>query len=74
MVDLAIGHLKALQVLQHNSGINVWNLGTGTGYSVLQIIQSFEDITGITFPTTSHHDAKVTSPNAGPTPARLDGS
>lgn len=50
VVDLAIGHLKALQVLQHNSGINVWNLGTGTGYSVLQIIQSFEDITGITIP------------------------
>jgi UDP-glucose 4-epimerase len=50
VVDLAIGHLKALQVLQHNSGINFWNLGTGTGYSVLQIIQSFEDITGITIP------------------------
>lgn len=50
VVDLANGHLKALQVLQHHSGINFWNLGTGIGYSVLQIIHSFEDITGITIP------------------------
>lgn len=50
VVDLAIGHLKALEVLHHHSGINFWNLGTGIGYSVLQIIQSFEDITGITIP------------------------
>jgi UDP-glucose 4-epimerase len=50
VVDLANGHLKALQVLQHRSGINFWNLGTGVGYSVLQIIHSFEDVTGITIP------------------------
>lgn len=50
VVDLAIGHLKALQVLQHNNGIHFWNLGTGVGYSVLQIIHSFEDITGISIP------------------------
>ena len=31
-------------------GVDVWNLGTGVGYSVLQIIQSFEDITGIAIP------------------------
>ncbi|MGH8386265.1 MAG: UDP-glucose 4-epimerase GalE [Pseudomonas sp.] len=50
VVDLANGHLAALQVMQHHSGINSWNLGTGIGYSVLQIIHSFEDITGITIP------------------------
>ena len=50
VVDLADGHLKALQVLQRSSGIHFWNLGTGIGYSVLQIIHSFEDITGITIP------------------------
>ncbi|VVP81971.1 UDP-glucose 4-epimerase [Pseudomonas fluorescens] len=50
VVDLAHGHLKALQVLQQRSGIHAWNLGTGIGYSVLQIIHSFEDITGISIP------------------------
>lgn len=50
VVDLANGHLKALEVLEHQGGVNSWNLGTGIGYSVLQIIHSFEDITGITIP------------------------
>lgn len=50
VVDLAEGHLKALHLLQGDPGIHVWNLGTGIGYSVLQIIRSFEDVTGITIP------------------------
>ena len=50
VVDLANGHLKALQVLQDMGGIHCWNLGTGIGYSVLQIIHSFEDVTGIAIP------------------------
>ncbi|KAB0494289.1 UDP-glucose 4-epimerase GalE [Pseudomonas vancouverensis] len=50
VVDLAEGHLKALQVLREDHGIHIWNLGTGIGYSVLQIIRSFEDVTGITIP------------------------
>ncbi|VVM73648.1 UDP-glucose 4-epimerase GalE [Pseudomonas fluorescens] len=50
VVDVAEGHLKALQMLQHSPGTHIWNLGTGTGYSVLQIIHSFEDVTGISIP------------------------
>lgn len=50
VVDLADGHLKALQALREQSGVNVWNLGTGVGYSVLQIIRNFEDVTGIAIP------------------------
>ncbi|MFW0758992.1 UDP-glucose 4-epimerase GalE [Pseudomonas sp. H11T01] len=50
VVDLAHGHLKALQMLQSSNGIHIWNLGTGIGYSVLQMIRSFEDVTGITIP------------------------
>ncbi|MCW8278245.1 UDP-glucose 4-epimerase GalE [Pseudomonas sp. PCH199] len=50
VVDVAEGHLKALQMLLNTHGINIWNLGTGTGYSVLQIIHSFEDVTGISIP------------------------
>ncbi|WP_367375406.1 UDP-glucose 4-epimerase GalE [Pseudomonas lini] len=50
VVDLADGHIKALQALQNKNGIHAWNLGTGIGYSVLQIIRSFEDVTGISIP------------------------
>ncbi|WP_028358016.1 UDP-glucose 4-epimerase GalE [Brackiella oedipodis] len=43
VVDLANGHLAALDYLKHHaSGCHVWNLGTGNGYSVLQIVQAFE--------------------------------
>lgn len=50
VLDLAEGHLKALQVLQSEPGLHIWNLGTGIGYSVLQIINGFEDVTGISIP------------------------
>ncbi|VVO95930.1 UDP-glucose 4-epimerase [Pseudomonas fluorescens] len=42
VVDLAEGHLKALKAITHKNGVNIWNLGTGTGYSVLEIIRAFE--------------------------------
>lgn len=46
VVDLAKGHLKALEGLIKNKGINEYNLGTGTGYSVLDVINNFEIATG----------------------------
>lgn len=42
VVDLADGHLKALNALQTRQGVNIWNLGTGNGYSVLEMIKAFE--------------------------------
>jgi len=39
--DLAIGHVLALNKLLDNNGINIYNLGTGTGYSVLEIVNTF---------------------------------
>lgn len=42
VMDLAEGHLKALSFINNNHGIHTWNLGTGIGYSVLQIIDAFE--------------------------------
>lgn len=42
VVDLAVGHLKALQKLTLKPGLAVWNLGTGQGYSVLEVITAFE--------------------------------
>ena len=46
VVDLADGHLKALQALSAQSGVHVWNLGTGNGYSVLEMVQAFEQASG----------------------------
>lgn len=42
VVDLAIGHLKALERLKRHNGVHIYNLGTGNGYSVLEMIQAFE--------------------------------
>ena len=47
VVDLAQGHLKALDKARTFNGVEAYNLGTGTGYSVLQIVKAFEDATGV---------------------------
>ncbi|MFV1884857.1 MAG: UDP-glucose 4-epimerase GalE [Balneola sp.] len=47
VVDLAIGHLKALEKLEDaTGGVNVYNLGTGKGSSVMEMIKAFEDASG----------------------------
>lgn len=48
--DLAEGHLKALEKIQSDGGLCVYNLGTGKGYSVLEVVQAFEKATGKTIP------------------------
>ena len=45
VVDLAIGHLKAVEKLQSNPGVVTYNLGTGQGYSVLEMVKAFEKAT-----------------------------
>jgi UDP-glucose 4-epimerase len=49
VVDLAIGHLRALEKLTQ-PGLYVYNLGTGRGYSVLEVVRAFEQATGKTIP------------------------
>ncbi len=46
VVDLAEGHLRALEALQSRTGAHVWNLGTGQGYSVLEMVSAFEAASG----------------------------
>ena len=47
VVDLAKGHVKALEKLdKENEGLYIYNLGTGTGYSVLDMVKAFEETTG----------------------------
>ena len=50
VVDLAVGHVKAVQWLAGNPGIDAINLGTGVGYSVLDIVHAFERVTGSAVP------------------------
>lgn len=50
VVDLAKGHLCALKKLDSNMGINTYNLGTGRGYSVLDLVKTFEEINCIKIP------------------------
>jgi len=42
VVDLAQGHLAALRYIQQHTGAHIWNLGTGKGYSVLDMVKAFE--------------------------------
>ncbi len=44
--DLAAGHLKALEQLEHIEGARAWNLGTGHGCSVLEVVHAFEKASG----------------------------
>lgn len=46
VVDLAAGHIKAIEKLTQNPGLVTYNLGTGNGYSVLEIVKAFEKASG----------------------------
>lgn len=50
VVDLAKGHVKALKKIGENPGLAIYNLGTGKGYSVLDIVKNFEAATGVKIP------------------------
>ncbi len=50
VVDLGKGHVCALKKLAPGSGVNIYNLGTGVGYSVLDIVKNFEQATGKEIP------------------------
>jgi UDP-glucose 4-epimerase len=49
-VDLAEGHVKALDRLKPGTGLSIYNLGTGIGYSVLDVIKNFEKASGVKIP------------------------
>jgi UDP-glucose 4-epimerase len=46
VMDLAAGHLKAMSKLDSNHGCQAYNLGTGNGYSVLEVVKAFSKVTG----------------------------
>jgi len=50
VVDLAKGHLKAIEWVLNNNGIDAFNLGTGNGYSVLELVEAFKKINNVDVP------------------------
>ena len=50
VVDLAEGHVKALKAIENKCGVAIYNLGTGTGYSVLDVVKAFEEANGLKIP------------------------
>ena len=61
VVDLALGHVKALYYLDKNPGLEYYNLGTGKGYSVLEMVKAFERVNNISVPykITSRRDGDI---------------
>ena len=47
VVDLALGHIKALDKIKESNGVGIYNLGTGIGYSVLDLVHNFEEANGV---------------------------
>ena len=52
VVDLALGHVKALEKIKETNGVGIYNLGTGIGYSVLDLTYNFQMATGVEIPYT----------------------
>ena len=50
VVDLAKGHVNAVKKATSDNGVNIYNLGTGNGYSVLDIVKAFEAANGVKIP------------------------
>ena len=48
VVDLSLGHIKALEKVRKTKGVNIYNLGTGNGYSVLDLVTTFEKVNHVT--------------------------
>lgn len=70
--DLAHGHLCALNKLKTNPGLVIYNLGTGKGYSVLDMVKAFEKVNGIKIPyqVTPRRSGDIATCYADPTKAK----
>ncbi len=50
VVDLAVGHVKAVEKAMRDTGVSIYNLGTGHGVSVLELVHAFEKASGVSIP------------------------
>jgi UDP-glucose 4-epimerase len=74
VMDLAEGHLCALKALKTRAGVNIWNLGTGKGYSVMDVVRTFERVSGKVVPyrISSRRPGDVATCFADPTKAEYE--
>ena len=74
VVDLATGHLRALEKLAEDPGLVIYNLGTGRGYSVLEMVNAFESVSGKAIPyrITNRRPGDIAQCYADPTLARIE--
>jgi UDP-glucose 4-epimerase len=74
VVDLADGHIAALQKLKQNCGLVIYNLGTGRGYSVLEVVHAFEKVIGrkIPYEFTRRRQGDIAVCYADPSKARVE--
>lgn len=74
VVDIAIGHLKALEKLSSLSGVAAYNLGTGRGYSVLELLEAFKKASDKEIPYTiaAHRPGDIASCYADPSKAKSE--
>ncbi len=72
VVDLAQGHIKAVEKVLNSTGVDAYNLGTGKGYSVLDIVKAFEAANGVPVPyeITQRRPGDIAQCYADPTKAR----
>lgn len=74
VVDLAHGHLKALEKVMSTTGVEAYNLGTGQGYSVVEMVAAFERVTGrrIPYKMTDRRPGDIGICYSNPTKAERD--
>ena len=72
VVDLALGHLKAIDKARTMTGVEVYNLGTGKGYSVLDIVKAFERVNNleVKYEITARRPGDIAECYADPTKAK----
>jgi UDP-glucose 4-epimerase len=74
VVDLAKGHIKAIEKLRTNPGVVIYNLGTGKGYSVLDMVKAFEKASGrkVPYKITARRPGDIAACYADPGKARKE--
>ena len=74
VVDLSLGHIKAIEKIMNTKGIDYYNLGTGNGYSVLEIVENFSKVNGVkvNYKITDRRPGDIASCYADPSYAKQE--
>ena len=74
VVDLALGQVKAVERIANRSGVDIYNLGTGNGYSVLEVVKAFEKASGreVKYQITDRRPGDIAQCYADPSKAKAE--